>query len=212
MTNIVQIIKKRKSRKLYKQKHQFRDQMGLVILLFITLFGLLLPLSVVIGAVGITYSQAVQLLPDSPIAAPLEPILGETRLYDASEQTLLLTLSDPIGDNNGWMALEDMPETVWRATLLWEDPNFLSDTGFNPFSLIENFWRNRLTGPLEENSTIVGRLVRNILLSPQTDAIEGRALEMAMIAELHRRYTPEQLLEWHINTNYYGNEAYGIEA
>ncbi|MDX2078364.1 MAG: penicillin-binding protein [bacterium] len=212
MTNIVQIIKKRKSRKLYKQQRQFRDQMGLVILLFITLFGLLLPLSVVIGAVGITYSQAVQLLPDSPIAAPLEPILGETRLYDASEQTLLLTLSDPVGDNNGWIALEDMPETVWRATLLWEDPNFLSDTGFNPFSLIENWWRNRLTGPLEENSTIVGRLVRNILLSPQTDAIEGRALEMAMIAELHRRYTPEQLLEWHINTNYYGNEAYGIEA
>ncbi|MBZ0290395.1 MAG: transglycosylase domain-containing protein, partial [Anaerolineae bacterium] len=27
-----------------------------------------------------------------------------------------------------------------------------------------------------------------------------------------RRYTPEQILEWHLNTNYYGSQAYGIDS
>src|SRR5690606_721021 len=25
-------------------------------------------------------------------------------------------------------------------------------------------------------------------------------------------YTPSEVLEWHLNTNYYGNDAYGIDA
>ncbi|MGV2438058.1 MAG UNVERIFIED_CONTAM: transglycosylase domain-containing protein [Anaerolineae bacterium] len=33
-----------------------------------------------------------------------------------------------------------------------------------------------------------------------------------MVAEINRLYTPEQILEWHLNTNYYGNNAYGIAA
>lgn len=212
MANIVQIIKKRKLKRLQKNQHQFRDQMGLLLLFLFLIIGVLLPLSVMVGAVGITYSQAVQYLPNSPATVSVDPILGETQLYDASEQTLLLTLTDSTEQSDGWTALTDIPETIWRATLLWEDPNFLSNAGFNPFSLLENWWRNQLDGPLEEDTTIAGRLVRNILLPPQASPIERRAIELAMIAELHRRYTPEQILEWHINTNYYGNEAYGIDA
>ncbi len=43
-------------------------------------------------------------------------------------------------------------------------------------------------------------------------ANDARAHEIALIAEINRRYTPRQVLEWHLNTDYYGNEAYGIEA
>ena len=43
-------------------------------------------------------------------------------------------------------------------------------------------------------------------------ANDARAHEIALIAEINRRYTPRQILEWHLNTDYYGNEAYGIEA
>ncbi|PJF29783.1 MAG: hypothetical protein CUN52_06580, partial [Phototrophicales bacterium] len=212
MANIIQIIKKRKFRRVYKIQRQFRDQMSLLFLLLFLFLGVILPLSVVVGAVGISYSQAVTMLPNERTLVSVDPILGETQLYDSSEQTLLLSLRESNLNSNAWLRLSDMPETVWRATLLWEDPTFLTTTGFNPFSLIENWWRNQLNGPLEEDSSIAGRLVRNILLPPQTSAIEGRALEMAMIAELHRRYSPQEILEWHINTNYYGNEAYGIEA
>jgi len=212
MANIVQIIKKRKLKRLQKNQRQFRDQMSLLLLILIIFFGVLVPLSVIVGAVGVTYSQAIQYIPNSPTTVSVDPILGETKIYDTTEETLLLSLADSAEQTNQWIALTDMPETVWRATILWEDPTFLSDIGFNPFNLIEGWWRNRLDGPMEEDTSIVGRLVRNILLPTQTDPIEGRAIEMAMIAELHRRYAPQELLEWHINTNYYGNEAYGIEA
>lgn len=212
MINIIQIIKKRKFRRVYKIQRQFRNQMSLLFLLLFFFLGVILPVSVVVGAVGISYSQTLALLPNERTLVSVEPILGETQLYDSSEQTLLLSLRESNLNSNTWLRLSDMPETVWRATLLWEDPTFLTTTGFNPFSLIENWWRNQLNGPLEEDSSIAGRLVRNILLPPQTNAIDGRALEMVLVAELHRRYSPQEILEWHINTNYYGNEAYGIEA
>lgn len=211
MANIIQIIKKRKFRRIHKHHQQFTDQLSLSSLLIFLVLGVILPISVAVGAVGVSYSQALALLPDARTLVSLDPILGETRLYDASGQTLLLSLQDS-ANTTTWLSLDEMPETVWRATLLWEDPTFLSHTGFNPFVLIRNWWSNQLNGPLGEDNSIAGRLVRNILLPPQTDAMAGRALEMALIAELHRRYTPQQILEWHINTNYYGNEAYGIEA
>ncbi len=212
MTNITQIIKKRKFRRSQKNQRQFKDQMSLLLLLVFLFFGVILPLSVVVGAVGISYSQAVALLPNERTLVSVDPILGETQLYDATEQTLLLSLQETGDNSTTWLSLDEMPETVWQATLLWENPTFLSDAGFNPLELIDNWWRNQLNGPLEADTTITGRLVRNMLLPPQTNAIEGRALEMTMIAELNRRYTPQEILEWHINTNYYGNEAYGIEA
>lgn len=212
MANITQIIKKRKFRRTQKIDRQFKDQMSLLLLLLFLFFGVILPLSVLVGAVGVSYSQAVALLPDERTLVSVDPILGETQLYDGAEQTLLLSLQESGDNTTTWLSLAELPETVWRATLLWENPTFLSDVGFNPFEVVENWWRNQLNGPLEADTTIAGRLVRNILLAPQTNAIEGRALEITMIAELHRRYTPQEILEWHINTNYYGNEAYGIEA
>lgn len=60
----------------------------------------------------------------------------------------------------------------------------------------------------------ITRLVRN-LLNPAAgggDENTVRSNEIALIAEINRRYSPEEVLEWHLNTEYFGNEAYGIEA
>ena len=57
--------------------------------------------------------------------------------------------------------------------------------------------------------------MRNViapLADLQGSVNDARAREIALVAEINRRYTPRQILEWHLNTNYYGNEAYGIEA
>jgi membrane peptidoglycan carboxypeptidase len=84
---------------------------------------------------------------------------------------------------------------------------------------VVDLWRNTLIGTLPPDATISGRLVRGVI-APLSDSSEAassglsdtRGREIALVAEINRRYTPRQILEWHLNTNYYGNEAYGIEA
>ena len=42
--------------------------------------------------------------------------------------------------------------------------------------------------------------------------LDKSLLQVALIAEGKRRYSADELLELHLNTNYYGNDAFGIEA
>lgn len=86
-------------------------------------------------------------------------------------------------------------------------------TGFNPLTAAGDLWRNTLIDTLPADMSIT-RLVRN-LLNPAAgggDENTVRSNEIALIAEINRRYSPEEVLEWHLNTEYFGNEAYGIEA
>src|SRR5690606_38685476 len=102
---------------------------------------------------------------------------------------------------------------VIEATLIAEDPDFLRTTRFDLFGTVFNLWSHLLIAPAPADSSITGRLVRGVI-APGSDGsgIDGRTREIALVAELNRRYSPEDILEWHLNTNYYGSEAYGIDA
>jgi len=83
----------------------------------------------------------------------------------------------------------------------------------NIFNAYTRLWQNVLLGPLPPDQSLTGRLVRSVIApmptTPNADAI-GR--EIALVTEIERRYTPEQILEWYLNTADYGNGARGIEA
>lgn len=172
-----------------------------------------LPGGAAFGGAAVIYWQAVQNLP-----APGETTAtgaAPTEFYDATGATLVYALQNPLGDGSSWVALDSLPPDVVSATLAAEDPAFLTRAGFNPLQTLVDLWRNSLIGTLSPDPTITGRLVRSVI-APLADirgsVNDARAREIALISEINRRYTSRQILEWHLNTNYYGNEAYGIEA
>ncbi|PJF42912.1 MAG: hypothetical protein CUN55_09460, partial [Phototrophicales bacterium] len=64
-------------------------------------------------------------------------------------------------------------------------------------------------------STITQQLVRNQLLSSEertAQTVDRKLKEIILAAELSRLYSKDQILEWYLNTNFYGNLAYGVEA
>ncbi len=175
------------------------------------------PLAVLVGRVWLVYTQA-----NAQIPAPQQTILteagssGRTQLYDVSGRLLLFTVTDPLGAGRQWVSIDDLPDYVVDATVVWEDQDFLRPRNFSLWALGESLWRNWTNATLSPpDSSITARLVRRVILrrAPDQPATrDERAQEIALITAVNRRYSPRDVLEWHLNTNFYGNEAYGIEA
>ena len=58
-------------------------------------------------------------------------------------------------------------------------------------------------------------MVKNTLIDPEEryqQSYERKIKEVLLASEISRRYSKDQILEWYLNSNHYGNLAYGIDA
>ena len=46
----------------------------------------------------------------------------------------------------------------------------------------------------------------------RSSGLDERLLEIVLIAESRRTQSPEQLLEWRLNSSAYGHDAFGLDA
>lgn len=213
-TSVAHIIRRRRARRARRREQRAANRSRLSALIAFLAVIVIIPAGVVFGGAALQYTAAVEGLPDPQQTIYLDPIIGPTRLYDRSGTTLLVSVQDPLGDQREWIMLDTLPEAMIYATLLMEDPDFLQSNGFDMFGTIARLWFNILDGPLPTDDTsLTGRLVHNVIAPlPEVITREYRTREIALIAEINRRYDKMAIIEWHLNTNYYGNEAYGIEA
>lgn len=223
MASSTQLIRRRRARQ-DRVRHQRRWRRFWTSL-FSTLFVVfvVLPLGTAFGWALSVYTAAANALP--PVGQDLATALQAnaaaqddarmTEFYDRNGIQLLYRARDPLSTGT-WVNIDTLPPYVIDATLLSEDPDFFSETRFNAADMLFDLWRNALIATLPPDASITGRLVRNaVLLLSEADTGDDndlRSREIALVAEINRRYTPRQILEWHLNTNYYGSDAYGIEA
>ena len=100
------------------------------------------------------------------------------------------------------------------AFLLAHDSDFLSDPP--RFDLLDSalrLWRYIIGLPQPPSEGLLSDLTRDAML-PMTRAsgIDPALLEIVFIAESQRLHTPRSLLEWRLNSVYFGGEAFGIQA
>ena len=214
MASVAHIIRRRRRRRTRRKAAQSTKR-NWVALVALIVFGVAAgALSIIIGTIANAYLDALDVLSGDPQATIFrEAAVGATEIYDSQGETLLFSVQDPLGDEREWIELETLPEYIGAATVLAEDPLYYRRAGFDLITAADTLWDNALNGPLTADSSLTGRLVRSVLV-PDRDfvTIEERGTEIALIAEVNRRYSQQDILEWHLNTNYYGNEAYGIEA
>ncbi len=213
MASAVEIIQRRKRRRARREARDQRRRLwgGIVLGLALVLF--VLPTGVMAAGAAVMYGQAVQHLPEPQATIYVDPAVGATELYDRSGGTRLFTVADPLGDTRTWITLDMLPDYVIHATLAAEDPRFFSASSPSLLQTAGRLWANALYGPLPPDPSLTARLVRNIIAPPGAAAAAAdREREIALVAEINRRYSREQILEWYLNTAYYGSEAYGIEA
>lgn len=210
MTSTAQIIRRRRAREARQAAKRTKNRFWTALLLALIVLLVVIPVSVTMGASAYVYLSAIRNLPNPDTLGTFDSTAGITELYDRNATTLLLSEENQTRE---WVSLDQFPSYVLQATLLAEDPNFMSGSGFSLTTTFGNLWQNALFGPLAPDRTLVGRLARNTIAPlPEIPTADDIGREIALVAEIKRRYSREQILEWHLNTNDYGNQIFGVNA
>lgn len=144
----------------------------------------------------------------------------------SDEDTFKKNLSSYIYDDSGalisrlsidteadYLRYEDIPGQVVQAFIAVEDRRFWEHKGYDSEGILRVCWRYLVTKGEEKHgaSTITQQLARSVFLTSEV-TLERKVREILLAVELEKKYSKEQILEFYINSAYFANRCYGIEA
>src|SRR5213080_3353876 len=167
--------------------------------IFISLIGVILVLLLLFGVLG--YAK---ILGAPPLAVP------QSTLYIADNGKIIGESNN--GQKRYWVPLKDISPDLVNATVSIEDKKFYNHHGFD-FSRIAGaaLADIRAFGKVQGASTITQQYARNLFLE-YDKTWERKLLEAFYTIRLELNYSKKEILEGYLNTIYYGNGAYGVEA
>ena len=140
---------------------------------------------------------------------------ASTKIYDRNGG-LLYEVFDPQGGRRTLVPLERISPYLRQATIATEDKHFYQHPGVDPIGIARAVWQNVTEKSIVSGaSTIPQQLARTVFLSPEERVqrtLSRKIKEAVLATEITRRYSKDAILEIYLNTIYYGNLAYGVEA
>jgi penicillin-binding protein 1A len=137
--------------------------------------------------------------------------LAETSAIYAADGTLLAYLHGV--ENRTVISGQQIPQLMRNAIVAIEDERFYSHTGVDLHSLMRALFTNIDTQQTTQGfSTITMQLVGNLYLDRKDLSFQRKFDEMALAWQLERKYSKNEILDLYLNTVYFGNNAYGVEA
>ena len=109
------------------------------------------------------------------------------------------------------VALAKVPKQVQWAVLAAEDRNFYSEPGVSIKGTLRAAMNDLRGGDTQGGSGITQQYVKNAYLN-SSRTLSRKLRELAIAVKLSRQYSKDQILEWYLNTVYFGRGTYGIEA
>src|ERR687890_250760 len=117
------------------------------------------------------------------------------------------------GENRKTASLSEMPPQLLDAVVAKEDERFREHGGVDLWGIMRALWVDIRAGKAVEGaSTITQQYVRNAYLS-QDPSITRKIKEALIAIEVERKQdSKDQIIADYLNTIYFGNNAYGVEA
>jgi membrane peptidoglycan carboxypeptidase len=140
----------------------------------------------------------------SPSSLPL-PQVAEIQYADGSTMAKI----GPI--NRTIVPLTDVPEQVRWDILAAEDRGFYTEPGVSIRGTLRAAVSDITGGDVQGGSGITQQYAKNAYLS-DSRTLSRKLRELAIAVKLSREYSKDQILEFYLNTVYFGRGAYGIEA
>ena len=206
-----------------RERRRLRSRTGFNLVLrivglitMISVLGSFLFVGATVGAAAAGYSLVTQGLPtpEEVESASVESF-ETTKIYDRTGQTLLYEVIDPNAGDRNWISLDDVPEHLINATVAMEDKNFWNNPGFDWYGITRAFVNNLQGKSVQGASSITQQVVKRSVFTIEEQAEKSysrKIIEVLVSMELTRLYEKEMILEWYLNTIFYGNLAYGIDA
>lgn len=148
-------------------------------------------------------------LPAAPVEMPaLEPTVGSTVVYaDGS----VLGRFEPRQDRQ-LLAPAEIPEVAVTALLAAEDRRFYENSGIDPRGMLRAAYANLRAGRVVEGgSTITQQLVK-LSSGDQERTLDRKIREALTALRLTRSADKDEILSAYLNSAYFGEGAYGLEA
>ena len=116
-------------------------------------------------------------------------------------------------ENSQPITLAAVPQHVIDAFLAVEDKEFYRHDGVNVRSLVRATLSNFASdSPQQGASTITMQVVKNDFLAGLERDGRYKLLQVHYALLLEREHTKDEILERYLNTVFFGNNAYGIQA
>ena len=135
---------------------------------------------------------------------------------------LIYEIIDPLGGDRQWIPYSQIPDSVVNGTISIEDKTFWSNQGFDVEGIGRAFYEYVVKGgQIQGGSSITQQVVKNNIIEEERRVVgeevdlndyRRKVDELLLSRQISQVYTKEQIMEWYLNTNFYGNLAYGIEA
>ncbi len=145
------------------------------------------------------------------------PTLDITRI---KEQDLTSFIYDMNGDliteykgleHRVWAHLDEIPQVMQDALIATEDVRFYAHGGVDFKRLLGAFVNNLRSESVQGGSTLTQQLIKNTMLS-QEQTYKRKIQEAYLAMQLEKQYTKEDIIEFYLNTMYFGSGNYGVKA
>ncbi len=123
------------------------------------------------------------------------------QIYEATDQGLQISVP-----------LAKISHNMRNAQIAIEDQNFWKNPGYDITGIVRATIADLTRGHVVSGgSTITQQLIKNTLVGDRETMLR-KMQEIILAPELTRYYTKEQILDMYLNTTYYGEQSYGVEA
>jgi penicillin-binding protein 1A len=180
---------------------QRRRRTGLLVA--IVLFAIVVMLALGLGA-GVALTAGCNLNTLRPVE------IGQNSFVYARDGSLLGSI--PADRNREPVSLSGMSPWLPKATVAIEDRRFWQHGAVDYLGIARAAWADITAGKaVQGGSTITQQLVRN-LYTGNEKTFQRKLKEACLAIKLSRRWSKPKILDEYLNTVYYGNHAYGVEA
>lgn len=145
------------------------------------------------------------------IAISIIIYLGYDMYKKVTNETSIATKVAKIESSANYTPIEEIPDSFKKAIVATEDHRFRDHNGFDMIAFCRALLTNVKDGELSEGgSTITQQLGRNMYFT-QEKLFTRKIAELFVAFELEDNYSKDKILEYYINTIYYGDGYTGIK-
>src|SRR6266481_5726583 len=135
-----------------------------------------------------------------------------TRIYDRKGR-LLYELYDPKYGRRTYVDYNNISPLLLKATVAAEDHSFWQNSGVDFQGILRAIVANlQNQSVVQGGSTITQQLIKNQLFHDQPRTLQIKGEEALLAYGLTGQYPKWKIMEMYLNTVYYGDTNYGVEA
>lgn len=131
-------------------------------------------------------------------------------VYDKNGQLLRLTLSRD-EKYRLYTPLDKIPENAKKALILYEDKNFYTHVGVDPFAIGRAAF-GMLTGGRKQGASTITMQLARLIYDIDSTTFGGKIEQMLRALQIERHYSKDEILESYFNLAPYGDNIEGLGA